>query len=211
MIRSRPFHGPIPARRQRGVVLVVALIFLVLLTLLALSSSGSSLLQEKMVGGTRNAQLAEFGAESALRAAEARLWKARTMGVSDFVNCGRDTSGACYKFDPADPVSAVSNFRSKTDPGWTATGAQTYDVADLTAAGEGPEVAELARAPTYIIEDMGLERPPGAGTLHESGAGGQGDGATGFENHIYRITARSVGGNDKIVRVLQSTFAAKAN
>ncbi len=59
-------------RHQRGVVLVVALIFLLLITVLAISASGTSLLQEKLVGGLRNSQLAEWSAESALRGAEWR-------------------------------------------------------------------------------------------------------------------------------------------
>lgn len=209
MYPSRRFATPIKAHQQRGVVLVVALIFLVLLTLLALSSTGSSLLQEKMVGGTRNMQLADYGAESALREAEARLWKARTMGVTDFVNCGRDTSRACYKFDPNNPITAVVDFRTK--PGWQSTGAQSYTAANLTSTGSSPVTAQLAKQPLYIIQDLGLERPPGAGTQVESGTSGGGGGATGFENHIYRITARSVGANDNVVRVLQSTFAARAN
>lgn len=210
MYQSRRHTGPINAREQRGVVLVVALIFLVLLTLLALSSMGSSLLQEKMVGGTRNMQLANYGAESALREAEARLWKARTMGVTDFENCGRDAGRVCYKFEANNPIPDVVAFRTKT--GWQSAGAQTYSATDLTSSGGGPATAVLNKQPLYIIEDLGLERPPGAGTQVESGVGGGGGGGvTGFENHIYRITARSVGANDNVVRVLQSTFAARAN
>lgn len=204
MYQARRHTGPIKARQQRGVVLVVALIFLVLLTLLALSSTGSSLLQEKMVGGTRNMQLADYGAESALRAGEARLWKARTMNKTDFVNCGRAASRACYKFDPNNPIANVVAFRTK--PGWQSAGAQTYDVVDLADSSNGN--AALAKKPVYIIQDLGIERPPGVGTQVEYGAKG---GVTGFENHIYRITARSTGANDNIVRVLESTFAAKAN
>ena len=41
--------------RQRGAVLVVALIFLILLTLLAIGASSGSLLQQRMVAATRSA------------------------------------------------------------------------------------------------------------------------------------------------------------
>lgn len=199
---------PIGAAHSRGAVLVVSLIFLLLLTILALSSSRSSLLQEKMVGATRNAQLATFGAESALREAEARLWSAKSTNV-EFL-CSEDDAGTCYKFNPASPSPNADVVAFRTKPGWQFEGAQTFSATDLTDdATRG--TAALAKNPVYLIEDLGLERPPGVGSLEETGVGGGGDGATGFENHLYRITARSTGGNDNVVRVLQSTFAAKSN
>lgn len=191
--------------RNRGAVLLVALIFLILLSLLAISSSSSSLLQEKMVGSTRNAQLASFGADAALRDAETRLWSARTLGNTGFINCRADGSTPCYPGDPRVNVPNAKAFR--TGKGWITAGAQTYTQTDMTNGSLGS--AKLAANPVYIIEDLGTERPPGAGLLHESGPAG--GGATGFENHLYRITARSQGGNNKAVRAMQSVFAAKAN
>lgn len=203
-----PCSGRIGPSKSRGVVLFVALVFLILLTLLALSSSTNSLLQEKMVGSTRNKQMANFGAESALRQAESRLWSARTMGNTGFVNCRTDGTTPCYRYDPDSPTAAVQAFRNSK--GWVNAGTQKFDATgqDLTAASLGS--AKLAANPVYIIEDLGLETPPGTGPLHESEAKA-GGGVTGFENHLYRITARSQGGNNKVVSAMQSIFAAKAN
>ncbi len=112
---SRRFHynGNIGPARSRGVVLFVALVFLILLTLLALSSSTNSLLQEKMVGSTRNAQMANFGAESALREAEARIWDSGAESGSKIFACDTSGSGVCYRFDPQAPNSKVIELSDK--------------------------------------------------------------------------------------------------
>jgi len=60
--------------RQRGAVLFVALVFLLLLTLLGVTASSTSILQERMTGGMRNAHLAGIGTESGLRGGEVDLW-----------------------------------------------------------------------------------------------------------------------------------------
>lgn len=200
------------ARAQRGAVLVVALIFLLLLTILAISASGRSLLQERMAGGLLNAQQAEMSAQTALRGAEWKLWTS-TSSVGAHLNCGTGIFTDCYIFDPASPITNVVNFRTK--PGWAYTaGATTYK--GVSGAGFTTGTAgsgKLARNPMYMIEDMGVELPPGvSGTLHESGATGASNGGAGSTSrHIYRITARASGANQNTVRVLESTFAAKSN
>ncbi|KRE89552.1 hypothetical protein ASG87_04295 [Frateuria sp. Soil773] len=196
-------------------MLVVALIFLLLLTILAISASGRSLLQERMAGGLRNAQLAEMSAETALRGAEWKLWTS-TSSIGTALNCGTGIFTACYTYDPLHPIANVVSFR--TSAGWV-----TDTVAQAAVAYKGPGggvdytstergTARLAKNPLYMIEDLGQELPPGVGTQHESGAtGSYGTGYSSTSRHIYRITARSTGGNADTVRVLESTFAAKSN
>ncbi len=200
---------PQRAKHQRGAVLLVALVFLIVLTILALAVSGSSLLQEKMVGGLRNTQLATFGAESALRAAESRLWES-SASPAPMEACGTAGLFQCYSYSPNAPIANVENFRDM--PGWVTAGAVQYSTKDLTTLAGNDDTANLASNPYYIIEDLGIERPPGTPPLHESGVTGpNGAGGKGFEKHLFRITARSQGGNANVVRVLESTFAAKAN
>jgi type IV pilus assembly protein PilX len=202
------------ARAQRGAVLVVALIFLLLLTILAISASGRSLLQERMAGGLHNAQQAEMSAQTALRGAEWKLWTS-TSNVSAHLNCGSGIFTDCYIFDPASPITNVTNFRTKQ--GWVTAGATTYkgygNSVDYTSAATTGQYGNLAHNPLYMIEDMGVELPPGvSGSLHESGATGTGGtGYTSVTRHIYRITARATGGSANTMRVLESTFAAKSN
>jgi type IV pilus assembly protein PilX len=118
------------SRQQRGVVLVVALIFLLLITVLAISASGTSLLQEKLVGGLRNSQLAEWSAESALRGAEWRLWRA-SSDPGTRMQCGTSTLADCYNYDAVSPLQMVTDFR--TAPGWVTAGGTEYKPVDYTA------------------------------------------------------------------------------
>lgn len=199
------------ARAQQGAVLVVALIFLLLLTILAISASSRSLLQERMAGGLLNAQQAEMSAQTALRGAEWKLWTS-AINVGTHLNCGTGIFTDCYIFDPANPIANVVAFR--TTQGWPTAGATQYNgvagaSVDFTTAANGG----LAKNPLYMIEDMGVELPPGvSGSLHESGATGTGGtGYTSIVRHVYRITARATGPNANTVRVLESTFAAKSN
>lgn len=195
-------------RAQRGAVLVVALIFLILLTILAISASGRSLLQERMAGGLRNAQQAEMSAQTALRGAEWKLWTS-TSNITAHLNCGTGIFTDCYIYDPANLIPNVVKFR--TDSGWVTAGStqyKGYNNLGYTSGSNG-----LADNPRYIIEDLGVELPPGvSGSLHESGAtGSSGTGSASTARHIYRITARATGASANTVRVLESTFAAKSN
>jgi type IV pilus assembly protein PilX len=58
-------------RRQRGVVLIVALVVLLVLTLLGISSMQGTVMEERMAGNMYDRNLAFQAAEAALRAGEA--------------------------------------------------------------------------------------------------------------------------------------------
>lgn len=211
-------HAGPASRRERGAVLIVALIFLVLLTILAIGASARSLLQERMVGGLRNQQLALMSAETALRGAEWRLWTSTSNvgGHLDCLNGSISTDDGCAVYNPANPpysaTGDVTKFR--TSQGWVTGIGLTYKGAnkstDFTTAGTSTNAA-VALNPVYIIEDMGPEQPPGAGSQHESGSTGPNNVGPGQVNtHIFRITARATGGSQNTVRILQSTFDAQA-
>ena len=202
---------PRAAQRQRGVVLMVALIFLLLLTILAVGASGRALLQERMAGGLRSASLADMAAQTTLRSVEWKLWSAMATLGDMPVLCGAGgLAGSCYRYDPGNAAlygadGIVTNFRDRT--GWIERGAATAEEAhDFTSSDR------LAKKPVYLIEDMGVELPPGvSGGHHESGATGVGSGTSGASRHIYRITARATGADENTVRVMESTFAANSN
>jgi type IV pilus assembly protein PilX len=210
-------------RYQRGATLIVALIFLLLLTILALGASSRSLLQERMAGSLRNSQLAQMSAETALRGAEWKLWKT-TSNVGGHLDClagSISSDDGCIIYAPASsgpygPTGAVTTFR--TQAGWITTAGAT-GVAykggdgsiDYTSSSRSSLFDELANNPVYIIEDLGPELPPGAGSQHEAGdTGPNNTGAGQLNTHIYRITARATGGNPNAVWVAQSTFDAQA-
>lgn len=205
--------------RQRGAVLLVALIFLVLLTLLAIGASTSSLLQEHMVAAVRNAQLAQLGGDAALRGAEWRIWSSTSV-VGGNLTCPAGSISAstgCVRYDPASALYASDGDVTKflTSPQWlngiglTYTGADNSTFTDDTSANMN-STGWLAQDPQYLIEDLGLERPPGAGPQHESGETGPNNIGPGQPTpHIFRITARATGGSSNAIRVLQSTFDAQ--
>ena len=81
--------------RQRGFVMVTAIMLLVILTLVVLSLMRTSILEERMVGNHRDWNNAFQSAESALRDAEREiLTGTRVNGVTGFVSdCSAD--GLC--------------------------------------------------------------------------------------------------------------------
>jgi type IV pilus assembly protein PilX len=210
---------------QHGAVLLVALIFLILLTLLAIGASSGSLLQQRMVAATRSAQLASLSADTALRGAEWRIWNTSSV-VGGTLQCDTTDINAttgCVKYDAESPLyaagGAVAQFRTGNNA-WLSTGiaytglpGASNDFTDVPLPSNGYTAsASVAENPRYIIEDMGLVKPPGAGPQHESGVTGLNNGGAGNMNiHIYRITARATGGNQNTVRVAQSTFDAQAS
>jgi type IV pilus assembly protein PilX len=211
--------------RERGAVLLVALNFLILLTLLAIGASSGSLLQQRMVAATRSAQLASLSADTALRGAEWRIWNTSSV-VGGTLQCDTTDINAttgCVKYDAESPLyaagGAVAQFRTGNNA-WLSTGiaytglpGASNDFTDVPLPSNGYTAsASVAENPRYIIEDMGLVKPPGAGPQHESGVTGLNNGGAGNMNiHIYRITARATGGNQNTVRVAQSTFDAQAS
>jgi type IV pilus assembly protein PilX len=205
-------------------VLLVALIFLLLLTMLALSAAARSLLQERMVGGLRNAQLAEMGAEAAVRGAEWKLWSLSARGLR--LDCPSDLLGSCYSFDPATPNNAAKRFRTSTSwPADTDLSASTEYKGDGTSAidyttsrgstltGDSQKIAQLAKNPRYIIERLGQETPPGVGSQIEGGVtAAYGSSSTPSTSlWLWRVTARSTGGNADTMRIVESTYAAPGN
>lgn len=230
-VRVAPRQRRIPSRggmsfqrRERGAVLLVALIFLILLTLIAIGASSGSLLQQRMVAATRSAQLAVMSADTALRGAEWRLWSSASDLSTSFVCNGGsiNTATGCVKYDPQSAPyqsdGAVTQFRASNNAWLSLGGPITYTGAGgegYTAQTDDYETASVAQNPQYIIEDMGLVKPPGAGPQHESGVTGLGGGGGGgpgkLSLHIYRVTARATGGSQNVVRVVQSTFDAQTN
>lgn len=203
------FHAPTKAR-QKGAVLFVALIFLVILTLLGVAASGTSILQEKMTGSMRNRQLGLMGAESALRGGESKLWNlaynATTAAplppcISGGVDCKYMVTGGKVR-----PLAQT--FRtSKT---WLAPGgdgAVAYSGA-VTGLGGDDKTASLAVQPRFLIEDLGPDVPPGQG--RRSGSIQQERQGNAGSHEFFRISARSQGGSNAVLRAAESVFSATA-
>lgn len=206
---------------QRGAILMVALIFLILLTLLAIGASSGSLLQQRMVAATRNAQLAQMSADAALRVAEWRIWSTTASGAGNTFVCDAGDINAqtgCIKYDPTSsqyqPGGKVTRFRTGDNQWLSLAGPVTYAGGGSGFTGQTGNfaTANIAAAPQYIVEKLGPVRAPGSGPQHESGVTGLNGSSPGrLDLEIYRITARATGGNKNTVRVVESTFDAQTD
>lgn len=178
--------------RQRGIVLVLALVFLLLSTLLATGAVGQALLQQRMAGSQRNAQLAGMAAESALHGAQWRLWRDAASGA---LRCGSAPIMDCQMGDSA----AARAFRRGS--GWVTEGATAYRGSDgrydftiLATVGldeDARRSAVLARQPVHLIEDLG---PASASTSADA------------VSHVYRVSARATGGDANVTRTVEGMF-----
>lgn len=220
-VRSKSF--PVP-QRQRGAVLFVALMFLILLTLLGLASSGSALLQERMTGGVRNRQLAMLGAESALRFGEAMVYNApltatygqggmafpSCVGGAARQPCAWDQAGVTMYNTARQPVTI---FRTSRD--WVTGGSMQYTPA-LTSLTGTAETASISAQPQLLFEDLGLDTGGFGGAGRMGGAIAQEGGTSDAPSRrVYRVTARSQGGNGeaaiRVAEVVYSTFSTDGN
>ncbi len=194
---------------QTGAALVVGLLLLVVLALISTIAMNRSILQERLAGGVRNATMAQYGAESALRDAEFKLYNhmattgSKPFGSSPFPIQASETT----ELDAGS--NAVHNFR--TDRNWIAASpvaegyAHNFDtVTD----------ASLAQNPEFAVEYLGTGFGGGnAASRHiqfdnvgRSGTSSNDQAAYTDTLHFYRVTARSTGGTENLVKVLESTF-----
>lgn len=211
-----PVHPPRFARQQ-GAVLFVALVFLVLLTLLGLTAAGTSVLQERMTGGLRNAQLGLMGAESTVRGVEALLWNKSNLSSPQLVCGPTGGSDTCYTVSNLNAGNVtqidprVKTFR--TLRGWPSStggdGAAPYAV-NLTGLSGSQQTASLNQQPRYVIEDLGILLAPGVQPSCTGGAIQPCDTLSpgGQTLHLFRITGRATGGNNGSVATVESYFSA---
>lgn len=199
----------IPTRSaQQGAVLFVALVFLIILTLLGLAATSTSILQEKMTGSMRNRQLGLMGAESALRGGESYLWNLAYNATTarPMPPCISGGGADCVYTVLRGKIDATAQaFRtSKTWLPVASDGGRAYT--GVSGLSGDVETASLASQPRYLIEDLGPDVPAGAGrrggSIQQEKAGVPGS------RDFFRITARSQGGNDTVVRAAESVFSA---
>lgn len=193
---------------QRGAVLFLAMIFLVLLAVLAVTASSTSVMQERMTGGLRNRQLGLMGAESTLRGGEQFLWNLSFDNNQPLPPCLPGASNANCVFRPKPDgtlLPEVQRFRTSRqwlDP--ATDRARAYDQG-LTGLGGNAITARLAAQPRFIVEDLGGQVGP-----FRAGASvnAQLKDAPPADYNLYRITARSQGGTDGVIRIAESVYVA---
>lgn len=188
-------------QRQRGATLIVGLIFLVALTLLGVMAMKSTLLQERMAGGSRDRSLAFQAAEAALRDAKRDILSLKADGtpcVPGTGSCRPATDRPWQTVGRTPFKSDCANGQCYDNPfvGGYAFGIGPQTVFPMDAAPSVPYgtytgatgITGVNAQPRYLIEIF--TRTNGTDT-----------------RYFYRITARAVGANPNTVVTLQEVFA----
>lgn len=189
-MRARRLNAGARPRSQRGLSLITALLFMVAALVLGVSVVGINVMQERMIGNTKDRELAMQAAEAALRDAESDI-SANLNATSVF---SADCSGGLCT--PPSQRTTPSPLPVHEQPGFSwadATKVRSYG--SHTAAAAFPKVAQ---APAYVIEKLGgMGVAPGESEIDPSGP----------SRTAYRITARATGAREDTVVVLQSIYA----
>jgi type IV pilus assembly protein PilX len=187
--------------RQAGMSLFPALMFLLVLAVLGVSALNSTLMQEKMVSNTKDANLAFQAAEAGLRDGEADIDKNKTFWTPTTFTSSC-TTGLCT---PPSTWPTPSSLDISKAIDWTNTGL-TRPYGSQTAVASLPDVAAQ---PLYVIER--IPPPPGLPAVPGSSIGiGCGVScpppASGF---AYRVTVLGTGARTETRVVLQSTYIVR--
>lgn len=172
--------------RERGSVLVISLVILLVLTLLGIGGMSTTIMQEKMVGNTRERERAFQATEAALRDAEDDVQSNIELQTPFSPNC---TGGYC---EPAISDRDVWEDSSLVD--WD-SGANVIEYGFKTS----PDaiVEGVGRQPGYIVERLQVvtvgeslisSAPPSSG------------------NQWYRITAKGYGRTENAKAMAQSVY-----
>lgn len=164
----------VPAVRQRGVALVVAMVLLIVITLVGLAAMRGTIMQQKMAANLYDRQIAFQNAEAALRAAAAMVPSNPALIAR---NC-QSPSVTCL----ANPFA---------DSGLPSGAIHSVSV----GAGTGQYTAgnNAVGQPQFVVESMGNWTDPTTSTGFNKTANSHNYGAQGKSTTalFYRITARS--------------------
>lgn len=189
-------------RRERGVVLVVALVLLLVLTLIGLSTMESSGMEMKMANQSRERLVAMQAAEAGLHAAESFI---ESTGFSDAELDGSDCgAGHCFKADCSGGGYCFSGTNA-SDPDLctlTPTASPAWENESLwKTSGRHHQLLSdgLEAEVKYIVEF--LCHIPNSAT----------DSAAPKDHFLFRITSLATVNTAKSRVMLQSTYKVKAS
>ncbi len=179
------------SRKQRGAILVVALIFLVVMTILILASIRGTVMQERMASNLYDRSLAFQAAEAALR--EGERFVLETSPKPPAIGCDR---GTCAKPDPDET------------PAWQDE--DNWDTAHSGVLADDDhkhviEIGTLPVPPQFLVELLADDMPE-VNLCASTAIDPDAPCYAGPEGLRYRITARS-GEAGRAVVFLQSVFA----
>jgi len=163
-------------KKQSGAVLVVGLVMVLVLSVVVIVSSKTTILQQKMTSNLRDKELAFQSAETALRAGE------------HFLDDSTETALKAIVFDGT--TAGYHNYNIVRDL------TQESDWQNLTTLESTHALSQVKQKPVYIIEHISGIKPLG-GSLQA---------ATPEDSLYYRVTAKSKGGTDASLAILQTVY-----
>ncbi len=192
------FHRhPGSVRAQRGLSLITTLLFMVAALVLGVSVMGVSVMQERIIGNTRDRDFALQAAEAALRDAEQDV----SLNIrSDTAFSATCVTGLCIPPTQRSPLPATAALPVDKQAGFDwANAANVRTYGQFTAAAALPGVWQ---APAYVVEKLGnLGSGSGESAVIGSEANTSGTG--------YRVTARATGARAETLVFLQSIYATR--
>ena len=192
--RQRQHRRCSRAGSQRGLSLVTTLMFTVAALVLGVSVMGVNVMQERIIGNTKDRDFAFQAAEAALRDAEQDI---AANVKSDTAFTDTCASGLCTAPTLRSPIPVTGAWPVDQQPGFDWGSVRTYG--QFTAATPLPGVAQ---APAYVIEKIGnLGTPSGESMAIGTAATTAGVG--------YRITTRAFGARSETKVYLQSIYATR--
>ena len=184
-------------RTQRGLSLITTLLFSVAALVLGVSVMSLNVMQEKIIGNTKDRDFALQAAESALRDAEQDV-AVNVKTDTVFSEVCRD--GLCIPPTQRSPLPATAAMAVDKQPGfsWLST-VNTRKYGQFTGA---TALSGVFSQPVYIVEKLGfLGTPPGESSVIGVEANMPGVG--------YRISVRASGARAETFVTLQSIFATR--
>ncbi len=182
-MKTSSHRTPAPARRQGGIVLIVALALLLMLTLLSVGMFRGLGLEERITGNTREKQHAFYAAQSALQYAEFWL-NSGNAGLPSACAATSATPQVCSQATtPSQQTFATTAWNTSfgttfTPPTLNVNGTQTAQVTSN----------QYFANPQFAITYLGPD-PAKAGAS------------------LYQVTSQGYGGNANAVAVVQSVFS----
>ena len=185
------------ARSQRGLSLITTLLFMVAALVLGVSVMGVNVMQERIIGNTKDRDFALQAAEAALRDAEQDVSINIRPDTAFVAAC---TDGLCTPPTLRSPLPATAALPVDKQPGFNwATAANVRTYGQFTAA---PALPGVPLAPVYVIEKLGnLGAASGESAVIGAEVNTPGVG--------YRITARATGARAETTVFLQSIYATR--
>ena len=178
------FTGPFD---QRGAALITSLLMLLVLTILALTAMETTVMEEKMSSNSRQKQIAQQAAESALRAGELFL----ANNINTLPDIAQNFNGAGGLYDSTQPGSGAALNWDPSDAGnWSAGNS----VADTRLNSFSNNPAAVPGPPRFVIEYLGTSELPPLNFKTPS-----------VGRHSFRVTAIGWGRDTRAKVVLSST------